>query len=117
MTDEQKAKEEPVVTVTWKFLKALLQVAGQQIDPETAEVDWDYAEVLDPYGLFPPEEQYSCVGRAYFARAPGSNVWVEFGDLPDATRESLWRRHSSKLAFPAGLCPVFPEELDDETAG
>jgi hypothetical protein len=39
----------------------------------------------------------------YFARSPGSDIWVEFGDLADDTRERLWARHSRKLAFPAGL--------------
>ena len=28
-----------------------------------------------------------------------------FGDLPEETRDALWRRHKSKLAFPAGLLP------------
>jgi hypothetical protein len=78
--------------------------AGCEIDPETAEVMWDYAYTLDPYGDDPDlPEEYQQVGRAYFARSPGSNVWVCFGDLPDATRDALWERHKSKLAFPAGL--------------
>jgi hypothetical protein len=78
--------------------------AGLQIDPETAEVDWNYARTLDPYGAYPElQEEFQQVGRAFFARSPGSDVWVWFGDLPKATREALWRRHSSQLAFPAGL--------------
>jgi hypothetical protein len=28
---------------------------------------------------------------------------VNFHDLPDDTRDALWERHQSKLAFPAGL--------------
>ena len=58
---------------------------GLKIDPATAEVDWNYALVFDPYGVYPmPPEDSECnqVGRAYFARRPGSDVWVEFGDLP-----------------------------------
>jgi hypothetical protein len=82
--------------------------AGLRIDPESAEVDWIYANTLDPYGVYPDlPEEYQQVGREYFARSPGSDVWVCFGDLPTATRETLWNRHSRKLAFPAGLegCP------------
>ncbi len=82
--------------------------AGLKIDPETAEVGWCYAWMSDPYGVYPhlPEENDN-IGRAYFARSPGSNVWVDFGDLPEATRDTLWRKHRSKLAFPAGLEALF----------
>jgi len=77
---------------------------GSRIDPETAEVMWNYAQVCDPYGVHPalPKEYY-CVGREYFARAPGSDTWVCFGDLPDEIREKLWEKHRSKIAFPAGF--------------
>jgi hypothetical protein len=83
---------------------AIRKEAGRQIDPETAEVDWWYAQTLDPYGVDPdlPEECQQ-IGREYFACDPGSDVWVSFGDLPDATRSALWEKHKSKLAFPAGL--------------
>ena len=89
--------------------------AGQQIDPETTEVDWNYAYTLDPYGVDPdlPEELQQ-VGREYFARSPGSDVWVSFHDLPDATRDALWKKHKSRLAFPAGL-PNFGGLRDEET--
>ena len=78
--------------------------AGRKIDPATAEVEWTYAQTLDPYGIDPdlPEECHQ-VGREYFARSPGNDVWVWFGDLPEATRTALWKRHKQKLAFPAGL--------------
>ena len=83
---------------------AIRKEAGLKIDPETAEVDWEYALTLDPYGVYPQlPEEYQQVGRAYFARSPGSDVWVNFGDLPEATRDALWKKHRSKLAFPAGL--------------
>jgi hypothetical protein len=78
--------------------------AGLKIEPETAEVCWEYAQVADPYGVRSdlPEECQQ-VGRAYFARSPGSDIWVHFHDLPDDTRNALWERHRSTLAFPAGL--------------
>ncbi len=83
---------------------AIRKEAGLKIDPETAEVDWNYAQTLDPYGVHPdlPEECRQ-IGREYFARSPGSEMWVHFGDLPEKTRDALWTRHKSKLAFPAGL--------------
>jgi hypothetical protein len=78
--------------------------AGLKIDPETAEVYWEYGQVMDPYGVYSglPEECWQ-VGRQYFARSPGSDIWVHFRDLPDETREVLWEKHKSQLAFPAGL--------------
>ena len=82
---------------------AIRKEEGLKIDPSTAEVVWSYTQVLDPYGVNPPPPEADCVGRAYFARRPGSDVWVEFGDLPEETRDALWERHKSKLAFPAGL--------------
>src|SRR5215469_4737771 len=83
---------------------AIRKEEGLKIDPETAKVTWSWGEVMDPYGLDPEmPEEYRCIGRNYFARDPGSDIWVDFGDLPEATRETLWKRHSRKLAFPAGL--------------
>ena len=64
----------------------------------------DICPDLDRYGVYPElPEEYQQVGREYFARNPGSEVWVLFGDLPDTTREALWQRHRANLAFPAGL--------------
>jgi hypothetical protein len=78
--------------------------AGLKIDPATAEVGWIYALTLDPYGVHGelPEELQQ-VGREYFARAPGTDIWVKFGDLPESTRGALWKRHMRQLSFPAGL--------------
>ena len=83
---------------------AVRKETGLHIDPETAEVEWTYALTLDPYGVYPdlPEELQQ-VGREYFARSPGSNVWVRFGDVPKETRDVLWEKHKAKLAFPAGM--------------
>jgi hypothetical protein len=104
------------VTLTWEYWQAWRRTAGLSVDPKTAEVTWAYAQVVDSYGVspeIPPE--CDCIGRAYFARSPGMDVWVEFGDLPDATREALWEKHKSQLGFPAGLGFVdfSNEEKDD----
>ena len=77
---------------------------GLKIDPETAEVCWKYGQVMDPYGVYSDlREECQQVGRQYFARSPESDIWVHFHDLPDETREVVWERHKSTLAFPAGL--------------
>jgi hypothetical protein len=91
-----------MVTLTLEEWEAWRKAAGLNIDPETAEIVWEYTQVGDPYGVWPniPEEG-RCVGRSYFARSPGMDVWIEFGDLPDATRDAL--RRKSELSLPAWL--------------
>jgi len=106
MTNEKElsSKDVRTVEVTAGYLDALRKAVGLQIDPETAEVEWIYAQTLDPYGDDPNlTEEYQQVGREYFARSPGSDVWVWFGDLPETVCDALWKKHRSKLAFPAGL--------------
>ncbi|MDP2359013.1 MAG: hypothetical protein Q8M31_23550 [Beijerinckiaceae bacterium] len=81
--------------------------AGLLVDPATAEMAWHHADVMDPYhdGFpdLPHASEGTCVGRERFARVPGG-VWVNFGDLPEATREALWQRSdSTKLKFPNGV--------------
>jgi hypothetical protein len=78
-----------------------------RIDPQTAEVTWWYAETLDPYGVDNLPLELQQVGREYFGRQPGSEIWVWFGDLPDDTCEKLWERHKHELAFPAGIRELF----------
>jgi hypothetical protein len=101
MTNENRKMSEEELKQQWL---ATRKEAGLHIDPETAEVEWTYALTLDPYGIYPdlPEECRQ-VGREYFARSPGSDIWVAFHDLPEATQDALWKRHRKKLAFPAGL--------------
>src|SRR5450759_4558611 len=60
--------------------------AGRKIDPETAKVCCRYTLIIDPYGIDPDlPKECEQVRRDYFARAPGSDIWVGFGDLPKAT--------------------------------
>ncbi len=84
----QKAPPDKIKKREWL---AIRKKAGRKIDAETAEVRWDYGQTLDPYGIDPelPEECQQ-IGRNYFARWPGSDIWVCFCDLPKATREALW---------------------------
>jgi hypothetical protein len=77
---------------------------GLTIDPATAETTFWWADGGDPYGMLGPKYYIGCVGRERFARNPGGD-WVEFGDLPKATSEALWKRDGRKLSFPYGLDP------------
>jgi hypothetical protein len=92
-TTDAQTTERPLTVDEWL---AIRREAGLQIDPQTAEVRWIYAQTLDPYGVYPdlPEECQQ-VGREYFARSPGSDIWVSFHDLPRETREALWEKHDS----------------------
>ncbi len=79
---------------------AIRKAEALKIDPATAEVYWHWAQVMDPYGVIPnlPEED-QCVGRSYFARNRGSDVWVSFYDLPEETAEVLWNRLQPPLTI------------------
>jgi hypothetical protein len=92
------------VTVSDEDLRAL--IGG--IDPESCEVTWSYEQVLDPYGVrgVDPESECYNVGREYFARAAGSDVWISFVGLPDCVRDAIWDKHRKEIAFPAGLFDV-----------
>ena len=76
-----------------KEFRSIHKAAGIEIDPAEAEVMWEYGQTGDPYGINPdlPEEEKQ-VGRVYFARSPGTDIWVWFGDLPAATLTALWQR-------------------------
>jgi hypothetical protein len=75
---------------------AIRKEAALETDPETAEVHWCFGWTFDPYRVDPDlPEEYQQIGRVYFARSHGSDVWVEFGDLPDAVCNRLWERISA----------------------
>jgi hypothetical protein len=87
MTNEKKTATdlpqtmEVVPTVKVKYLNAVRKAVGLQINPGTAEVEWIYGQTLDPYGddtNLP--EACQQVGREYFARSPGGDVRINFGD-------------------------------------
>jgi hypothetical protein len=84
---------------------AIRKAEGLKIDSDNAEVDWEYGQILDPYGVYPElPEEFQQVGRVYFVRSPGSGIWVCFYDLPKKTCDALWERiNSGKLTFPDPL--------------
>ena len=96
-------RERSRTNMTNEQWRAACKEAGQKIDPETAEVLWEHGSGLDPYGLHDlAGERDDYVQRNYFARSPGSETWVWFGDLPAAVRDALWEKHKSRLvAFPS----------------
>src|SRR5262245_37998056 len=68
--------------------------AGREIDPETAEVMETTGCFFDPYNINPELfEEERPVGRVLFARSPGSDIWVVWGDLPRATEKALWDKY------------------------
>jgi hypothetical protein len=72
---------------------ALRKDAALRIDPETAEVFGEYGSVRDPYYLFEHGDDWEDnIGRNYFARCPGIDVWVSFHDLPKVVCDRLWQR-------------------------
>ena len=80
----------------YKKLQNERRLAGEHIDPATAEVTRWHADYFDPYrdGLELPDE---CVGgagygRQLFVRAPGSDFYVFIDDLPEARAEEVRRR-------------------------
>jgi hypothetical protein len=103
---------------------AIRKEAAKAIDPATAELTWAYGPVGNPCGIYPPDES-DCIGREYFARAPGSDVWVSFHDLDTSVRDELWKRavaegHVLQIVVRPGEPPQLrglPPELEELLAG
>jgi hypothetical protein len=97
MPDSPKSEVEPLGSTTRVMseeerenVREVRRQAGLLIDPSTAEVTCWFTQVMDPYGIEPDlPEEYQCIGREYFARAPESDIWVCFDDLPKPCRDAL----------------------------
>jgi hypothetical protein len=72
-------------------LSWLRSFAGQCIDSDTAEVRREYSFFLDPYGVTQHKSQKPMAH--YFARPPGSDIWVAWEDLPYEVEWRLWQKH------------------------
>jgi hypothetical protein len=105
LTEKQWTKLRKVAEKDAEQWLAERKSEAKKIKAQTTDVTWAYTETFDPYGIGPhpllPTLQQ--VGREYFARRPGCDIWVWFGDLPRATAKALWRKHGAKLSFPAGI--------------
>ncbi len=85
-----------VVELTIEQWLQIRKEEGRKIDPDTAEYSRRTVYVVDPYEVYPDlPEECQCIGNLNFARAPGSDIWVWFGDLPDETVRRLWERRES----------------------
>jgi hypothetical protein len=83
-----------------------------KIHSSTAEWGWCYARMGDPYDVRPElSDEYDVIGREYFARRPGSQIWVAFSDLPEDIRSALSHRPVVKLPFPPGRARTRLAEL------
>src|SRR5262245_56268330 len=92
-------------TVTVAEFHEFMKAEGKKIDARSADVTWRYGSICDPYNT--GYEGEDNIGRVYFARTLGSDVWVEFRDLPDETRRILWERLES--GEPPVTVPFNPE--------
>jgi hypothetical protein len=74
--------------------RAIRKAEGLLIDPATAEIMWEFGRLLDPYGVLheTKPEMEDNIGKIWFTRAPESDIWVEFRDLPESTRKAIRRR-------------------------
>jgi hypothetical protein len=95
--------------------RAVRKDAGPRIDPDVAEVASQFAYTVDPYGVCSdlPEEART-VGREWYARCPGSDVWVLFDDLPYATQKALTEPCGGQSKNGRGKGQV-NKKLDSET--
>jgi hypothetical protein len=76
-------------------IRASRREAGLHIEPETAEVTKGLIEEFY-YGVEDSPRGGSPLDWEDFARAPESDIWVAFEDLPAATRETLSARQRAR---------------------
>jgi hypothetical protein len=104
----------PMMTsVEYTVFKETKRKLGETINPETAEVDYAYADTLNPYDL--PGEDCGQVGREFFARNPPDGEWVHINDLPEATRKAIEKRSPPICSFvttPDGLVDPWSRDED-----
>jgi hypothetical protein len=89
---------------------AVRREAAAKLDPETAEVTFNWGDMADPYGLRRDDDSY--YGRNYFARSP-DGVWVSFDDLPAAVTNRLQARMAAGEVLDAYM--VYQWERDGTT--
>jgi hypothetical protein len=77
---------------TGPHAKPTADLAGGQDYNDTSQEDWHWGHTLDPYGVRNLAAEERQVQRVYFARSPGSNIWVSFDDLPSEVCNALWAK-------------------------
>ena len=94
---ETEMTEERFVKIPLATLDAFRREIGRHINPETAEVWWEYGNGVDPYGDIPDlPDSLVCIGRVYFAKAPESEFSICFGDLPEDVVAAIEKRGEQK---------------------
>ena len=86
----------PVPVIDGMPVKRWLEIrerAALDIDADTAEVVCAYRKYFDPYDIYPelPGQYGDCFNK-WYARSPGSKIWVWFDDLPRTTQKALSKR-------------------------
>ena len=107
-TERTESVEDHLSVDEWLKIR---REAGLKIDPENAEVSWEWANTADPYGIdpeLPPE--FNSVGRVYFARTPETEIRVSFHDLPEEVRKRLWELLDSDSAVLTDISDDLPWE-------
>jgi hypothetical protein len=86
---------------------ACMKTEGLKINPKTAYVRNGYTHFGDPYDIEGPSPtKYEALRHMHYARAPGRDDWVWFGDLPVETRAALEDR------LRAGKGPEFDRRVE-----
>lgn len=75
-----------------KERRKIRRAEALKLDPATAEIDWRYGYVCDPYGDEDLPDEMKVIGRNYFARRPGGDVWVSQHDWPRSILEAMHER-------------------------
>ena len=76
--------------ITKEEFLANRKAAAQVIDVETCKIDWWWANILDPYGVYPDCDRH--VDRVTFVRSPETEGWVSEDDLPEDKARALYAR-------------------------
>ena len=90
--NEHEAVESDYISVE-EWLVIVKKAAALAINPETAEISSLYGPPIDPYGVYDDlTEEEQQAGKHFFARSPGTDIWVSFRDLPPIVLKALWER-------------------------
>jgi hypothetical protein len=66
------------------------QMAGREVDPDTAEVIWVYSDPL----AYTESRTTGEPIREYFIRISGTDEWVRFWDLPAETQAEMIKKQT-----------------------
>ena len=75
------------------YRKTLLMNYGGKLIGRRDFVSIQALPIGDPYELYDDQD---CTGKADFVRAPGSDKWIWWSDLPEKTQKVLAKRVARK---------------------